>query len=75
MSIDPQPWQDTCVSINDGSPDRLRLNPDEPVRPSLLAWQEELNASGGFRAIALMSYVRRIGYLLQGERGAVQHAC
>lgn len=40
---------------------------DRADRPRLLAWQDELNASAGYRAMALMDYVRRIGYIFQGN--------
>ncbi|MET8094838.1 hypothetical protein [Micromonospora sp. NPDC005220] len=36
-------------------------------RPRLLVWQDELNASPGYHATALMDYVRRIGYVFQGN--------
>jgi hypothetical protein len=39
----------------------------QPARPRLLVWQEELNASPGHRAIALMDYIRRIGYVFQAN--------
>lgn len=35
--------------------------------PSLLEWQAQLQASAGFRAIALMNRVKRMGYLFQGN--------
>lgn len=40
---------------------------DGPGRPSLLEWQAQLQASAGFRAIALKDRVKRIGYLFQGN--------
>lgn len=41
---------------------------DDPAgRPRLLVWQDELNASPGYHAIALMDYIRRIGYVFQGN--------
>jgi hypothetical protein len=47
------------------APDAEDNPPAEPPRPHLLVWQEKLNASPGYRALALMSYVRRIGYVFQ----------
>lgn len=40
---------------------------DGNTRPSLLEWQAQLRASAGFRAIALMNLVKRMGYLFQGN--------
>ncbi|WP_194822586.1 hypothetical protein [Micromonospora sp. S-DT3-3-22] len=39
----------------------------QPDRPHLLVWQDELKASPGYRAVELMAYVRRIGYVLQAN--------
>src|SRR5947209_3300877 len=39
----------------------------QDARPRLLVWQDELNTSPGHRAIALMDYVRRIGYVFQAN--------
>jgi hypothetical protein len=51
------------VSTDDDFPAKV---PDaQRARPRLLAWQDELNSSPGHRAIALMDYIRRIGYVLQ----------
>jgi hypothetical protein len=36
-------------------------------RPSLLEWQTRLQASVGFRAIALKNRVKRMGYIFQGN--------
>jgi hypothetical protein len=53
------------VSTGDDLPANV---PDgQRARPRLLAWQEELNASPGHRAIALMDYIRRIGYVFQAN--------
>ena len=43
------------------------LSKAAPVRPRLLVWQDELNASAGFRALARMAYIRRIGYVFQAN--------
>ncbi len=37
------------------------------ARPRLVVWQDELNSSPGHRAIALMDYIRRIGYVFQAN--------
>jgi hypothetical protein len=36
-------------------------------RPSLLVWQEKLDDTPGYRAVSLMAYVRRIGYVFQAN--------
>ena len=53
------------VSTDDDLPADVRDG--QRARPRLLVWQEELNASPGHRAIALMDYVRRIGYVFQAN--------
>jgi hypothetical protein len=53
------------VPTDDAPPAKV---PDgQPARPRLLVWQEELNASPGHQAIALMDYIRRIGYVFQAN--------
>jgi hypothetical protein len=53
------------VSTDDDLPAKA---PDgQAARPRLLVWQDALNASPGHRAIALMDYVRRIGYVFQAN--------
>jgi hypothetical protein len=53
------------MSTDDGPPAEV---PDgQRAHPRLLVWQDELNASPGHRAIALMDYVRRIGYVFQAN--------
>jgi hypothetical protein len=53
------------VSTDDDLPAEA---PDgQDTRPQLLVWQDELNASPGHRAIALMGYIRRIGYVFQAN--------
>jgi hypothetical protein len=42
---------------------------DHHARPPLRIWQDELNSSPGHHAIALMNYVRRIGYVFQANVG------
>ena len=49
---------------NDGAPHPAA---SQRRRPRLLEWQAELNASPGHRAVSLMEYVRRIGYVFQAN--------
>jgi hypothetical protein len=41
--------------------------PQDADRPSLMEWQQRLAASKGYRAVALMDRIKRIGYMLQGN--------
>ncbi len=53
------------VSTDDDFPANV---PDgQRARPRLVVWQDELNSSPGHRAIALMDYIRRIGYVFQAN--------
>ncbi|MEU5552129.1 hypothetical protein ABZ738_20365 [Micromonospora sp. NPDC047793] len=55
------------MSIEDLPNARVSPVDGQPDRPHLLVWQDELNASPGYRAVALMAYVRRVGYVLQAN--------
>jgi hypothetical protein len=55
------------VPIDDGAAVRAPDADDQHGRPRLLVWQDELNASVGYQALALMHYIRRIGYVFQGN--------
>lgn len=55
------------MTIEENCPDEGPSVSAGDGRPRLLVWQDELNASPGFRAVALMSYIRRIGYVFQGN--------
>ncbi|MFG1902474.1 hypothetical protein [Micromonospora carbonacea] len=55
------------MSNEDAPSARVSPVDGQPDRPRLLVWQDELNASPGYRALALMAYVRRIGYVLQAN--------
>jgi hypothetical protein len=57
------------VTGTDVQPEPLDGPPAADVadRPSLLEWQAQLQASPGFRAIALTDRVKRMGYLSQGN--------
>lgn len=55
---------DDVNQADPGQPSDASLDND---RPRLLVWQDELNASAGYRATALMDYVRRIGYVFQAN--------
>jgi len=57
------------VTGTDVQPEPLDGQPvaDVADRPSLLKWQAQLQASPGFRAIALTDRVKRMGYLFQGN--------
>jgi len=57
------------VIAEDGSDDQalpVDAQTDEGSR-SLREWQDELSASPGWRALGLMSYVRRVGYVFQAN--------
>ena len=53
--------------LTENDPAATPQNDSQPERPPLLARQEELNASTGYQARALMDYVRRIGYVFQAN--------
>jgi len=53
------------VPTNDDAP--VKVPDGQHARPRLLVWQDELNSSPGHRAIALMDYIRRIGYVFQAN--------
>lgn len=53
------------MSTDDDLP--AKVHDGQRARPQLLVWQDELNSSPGHRAIALMDYIRRIGYVFQAN--------
>lgn len=54
-------WQHSLVSIEEEAAET------EAERPRLLARQDELNASPGYRALTQVAHLRRIGYVLQAN--------
>lgn len=65
MRADTLAW----VIAEDGSDDQalpVDAQTDEGTR-RLREWQDELSASPGWRALGLMSYVRRVGYVFQAN--------
>ena len=53
------------MSTDDDFP--AKVPDDQRARPRLLVWQDELNSSPGHRAMGLMDYIRRIGYVFQAN--------
>jgi hypothetical protein len=59
----------SVTSTDDRSSAASDQPPADAARPSVLGWQEQLRTSQGFRAIALQTQVKRMGYILQGNVG------